>query len=123
MAVIGWIATIVLLIIVGVLVSANLAPVELNLWLLKEPLSVPLYWVGLAPLIVGSLMGLAVGWASGGTARRKAREERRRAQQLQRQLAAAQRSETAPSTPSVPAALPPAMSETAQAAQLAGPAR
>jgi len=122
-AVIGWIATIILLIIVVVLISSNLDPVPLTIWPLKEPFTVPLYWVGLAPLIVGSLMGLAVGWSSAGSARRKSREDRRRAQQLQRQLAAAQRAETPPPQPSVPAALPPTMSETAEAAQLAGPSR
>ncbi len=123
MAVIGWLAMIVFAVIFVMLVSANLDPVTLKLWPLQQSYSVPLYWIGLAPLVFGSVLGFIFGWASGGSARRKAREERRRAQQLQRQLAAAQRVETAPPPPSVPAALPPAMSETAEAAQLAGPSR
>lgn len=123
MAIIGWIVTTAFLILAGLFVASNLEPVSLTLWPLQRSFDLPLFYIALAPLILGGLVGMLFGWSSAASARRHAREERRRAQQLQRQLAAAQRAGETPQQPRVPAALPPAMHESEDSAQLTGATR
>ncbi|GAB5470442.1 MAG: hypothetical protein Kilf2KO_34720 [Rhodospirillales bacterium] len=123
MAIIGWILTIIAAAVIAIFIVVNQAAIDVNLWPFPRAVALPVWVVAMAPLVVGCLLGLLVGVISGGTTRQRAREQRRQVQQLQRQLAAAQRAEPEPTTPAVPAALPPAMSETAKAAQFAGPVR
>lgn len=123
MAIIGWLLTIVVAAAIAIFIVVNQSAAAVHFWPFPEALSLPLWMVATFPFVVGCLIGALVGVISGASTRRRAREAKRRVQQLQRQLAAAQRAEPEPSNPTVPAALPPAMSETAKAAQLAGPVR
>jgi len=121
-ALFGWIVVILFVIVMALLSVFNLQVVTLHVLPDRMVYEVQLFYVALVPLVVGALVGLVFGLASAGSARRRAREERRRADQLQRQLAAAQRSEPEPPA-RAPSTVPASLSQTPPAGQLAGPAR
>jgi len=122
-ALIGFSVTLVFLIAIGILVAVNRQAVEVNVWL-TQPFEMPLWAVAMVPMIVGALIGLLVGRSSTGAARRRMREEGRKTQQLQRQLAAAQRAQPEERIQLEEHERPrvPAIHDKLGTAQLAGPA-
>jgi uncharacterized integral membrane protein len=81
---------------------SNRASVTVTLWPLPVTLAAPLYFVVLAALLLGFLVGGLVTWINAGRVRRTARERARRIAALERDLAASE-ARLAAAAPPVPA--------------------
>ena len=75
-------------IVVIVFSAVNTGLVTLSLWPFPNSITIPVFTLVLSIFIVGFLMGGIVAWISGGTARRKARQNLSRAEAAERELRA-----------------------------------
>ena len=76
-------AAFLLFLLLGVLIAvSNRQRVELGLWPLVETVSMPLFLLVPALLLLGVLIGLLLGWLGGGETRRNARALRRETERL-----------------------------------------
>ncbi|AMW34264.1 DUF1049 domain-containing protein [Haematospirillum jordaniae] len=82
----SWLSGIPLAIAVVLFAAANHESVQVGLWPLPWIIELPLYLLALAPLVVGLLVGLALGWIAAAPARKAARAERRRSRFLEGQV-------------------------------------
>ncbi|NKD76913.1 DUF1049 domain-containing protein [Haematospirillum sp. H1815] len=82
----AWLSGIPLAIAVVLFAAANHESVQVGLWPLPWIIELPLYLLALAPLVVGLLIGLALGWIAAAPARKAARAERRRSRFLEGQI-------------------------------------
>ena len=76
-----------LILIAAVFAVVNRADIAIDLWPLRESVTLPLPVVTLGGVAVGLLVGAAIGWLSAGPARRRLREERAKVRALEARLA------------------------------------
>ncbi|MEM7442464.1 MAG: LapA family protein [Pseudomonadota bacterium] len=88
----SWIITIPLAVIAVLFAISNRDPVTLDLWPLPFTLTIPIFIVVLAAIVVGFLAGGLVAWMGSSRYRRAARRERARADALRAETKAAQQS-------------------------------
>lgn len=77
---------VVIAIVLAVFAVSNRSAVELGLWPLPGALSLPLYLLVLAALLVGFVVGQLTAWIAGRHWRREAREANRRIAALEGEL-------------------------------------
>jgi len=94
-----WVVTAPAALVLGSFAVSNRIDVPVTLWPVLGPVDVPLYFIALAALLVGFLVGEFVAWINGGRARRQARERQRRIEALERELAATQAKTDPPPAP------------------------
>jgi uncharacterized integral membrane protein len=76
-----------LFLLIGVLIAvSNTQPVQLALWPLPQLVVMPLYLLVVGLLLLGVLVGLALGWWGGRHYRRRAREANADAARLEREV-------------------------------------
>jgi uncharacterized integral membrane protein len=108
-----WLVVIPLLFVSAFFAIANREAVEIDLWPVFGRVAVPLFLALLGALYAGFILGAAVAWWAGRTARGRAREASRRADALMRERDAL-RMEVEAARPKPPALdLAPAPSSTA----------
>lgn len=71
-----------LTVLAGLFAVSNMEWYALNLWPLPASLSLPMFLIVLAPLGIGLVVGVFLGWMSGGRSRRLARERGRKLEAL-----------------------------------------
>ncbi len=79
----SWILTVPLIAVAVVFAITNREPVTLDFWTFE--LQLPLYWVLLACVGFGLVVGGLATWLSAGPTRRRARKARRRVAELERE--------------------------------------
>jgi uncharacterized integral membrane protein len=84
-----------LIVVVAVFAVVNREDIAINLWPLRESVTLPLPVVVLGGVAIGLLVGAAIGWLSAGPARRRVREERARVRALEARLAEMARQQAA----------------------------
>lgn len=83
-----WGIVVVLALIAAVFAIYNHAPTTLNFWPLPYQLTLPLYGVILATLVIGFILGAAIAWLASARWRRLARVRGRENETLMRQVEA-----------------------------------
>jgi uncharacterized integral membrane protein len=84
-----WIIVLALLFVAGFFAVANREVVQIDLWPVAK-VAIPLYFALICTLALGFVLGAAVAWWSGRTARARARQATRRADALARERDALQ---------------------------------
>lgn len=88
MKLIGWIIIGLIGLIFIVFAVHNYHAASVNLWPAPVALSLPLFVVVFAAIVLGFVGGALVAWLAGGKTRRKARDAKRAARQLESQVEA-----------------------------------
>lgn len=86
MKIVSRIALGIVLLLGALIAVSNIAPVELRLWPFTDYVVMPLYLAMVVVLLLGTLVGLTMGWVSGRGHRRLARERRREVERLGREV-------------------------------------
>jgi len=92
MRLLGWIVVGLIGITFIIFAIHNYHTTEINLWPAPITLSLPVFLVVFAAIVIGFVGGALVAWLGGSNARRKTREIRRTARRLQDQADTASRS-------------------------------
>jgi uncharacterized integral membrane protein len=89
----AWLLALPVILVVTVFAVANRQEIRFDLWPLPFSADLPAYLAVLAPLGLGLVTGALLAWLPGLGRRLKSRQDRARIESLERQLAAASRSE------------------------------
>jgi len=92
MKLLGWIVVGLIGITFIVFATHNYHAAEVNLWPAPVSLSLPVFVVVFAAVVLGFVGGALVAWLAGGKARRKTREIKRTVRQLEGQVDTASQS-------------------------------
>lgn len=107
MKLVHWLVALPLAAVFAAFAVASWGDVSLGLWPLEERLTLPLFLVVLATLLLGFVAGAVTAWINGGRWRREARRRQRRIETLEAELRAVQARQPRHAVAGALAPLPP----------------
>lgn len=95
MKILSWVIGLPIAVLAIIFAVSNRGGVLVDLWPLPWEVTLPLYLLVLGALALGLVIGAAIAWFAGGSARARARREHRRANTLEVQLDQARQADPA----------------------------